>query len=421
MKKYVGMLFMLLSCSLLSAEKITLNEALERAYENNYDYQNAKIDMENTDLKVREGYKSAGPKLEYNGGYSVAPDDNKFRLRNGTVTNQRLNHQLGITQPIYNGGIIYTGISVAKKSQELMSYRLAKSKSDLKLGVIQAYLNVLAEQQALDVYKSSLKEVKEAYDLAERKYQLDVISKSDYLPLKTKYISAQADLEEAENKLEITKIRFKNLIGMPVQEKFELENLKFRKYDLKLVDLEGDIKYALSNNKESKISKLNTEIVEESEKISRADLLPKINANLRYNSEDEHMRNSMDKWYWTAGITVNWTLFDFGKSWDTYSRSKNETEKARNQERKTLDNLEVQIRTNYISLVRLNGTLQARQAEVDAAKENYELQKKKYNSGVVSIIDYLLYETQLNNSQLALIKTKLDYYYAYDKYLETLK
>ncbi|MEI6856782.1 TolC family protein [Psychrilyobacter sp.] len=421
MKKIMSLMLILMASSLWGSEKVTLDESLNMAYENNYEYQNVKIDQENIDLQVLEGYKSAAPRLDYRGGYTTTGDENEMSMTGGTESDQRLNHELGITQPIYNGGTIIAGIQIAKISQELMLYKLAKSKSQLKLGVIDAYLKVLAQAEAIKVYETSLEDVKAAFEQAERKYQLDIISKSDYLPLKTKVISTGTDLIEAQNQGEIYMIEFKNIIGVPMNQDINLESLEFQKYDLDLIDVNADINYALLNNKDSQISQLNTDIIEKQEKVSRADLLPQINARLAYSAEDRHLNDSMDNWYWTAGVEVNWRLFDFGKSWDAYTRSKNESRKAENTERKTLDDLEVSIRTNYINLVKLNGTTEAREAQLEASQENYDLQKRKYNEGIISITDYLIYETQLNNTKLSLIETKLNYYYAYEKYLEDLK
>jgi len=422
MKKVMSLMLILMASTIWGSEKLTLNESLNMAYKNNYEYQNVKIDQDNINLQVLEGYKSAAPKLDYSGGYIATGDKNKMSMiGDETKSDQRLNHQLAITQPIYNGGTVITGIEIAKISQELMTYQLAKSKSQLKLEVIEGYLKILAQVETIKVYQISLEEVKVAYEQAKRKYELNLISKSDYLPLKTKVIGIETDLVEAQNQYEIYMIQFKNIIGLPIDQDIDLKSIKYEKYDLDLIDLSGDINYALLNNKDSRISQLNTDIVEKQEKISRADLLPQINAKLAYNAEDRHLNDSMDKWYWTAGIEVNWMLFDFGKSWDAYTRSKNETKKSENIKRKMLDDLGVTIRTNYIDLVKLNGAIEAGEAELDASQENYDLQKRKYNEGIISITDYLIYETQLNDIKLSLIKSKLDYYYAYEKYLEDLK
>ena len=57
MKKIMSFMLILMASSLWGSEKITLNESLNMAYENNYEYQNIKIDSENIDLQVKEGYK----------------------------------------------------------------------------------------------------------------------------------------------------------------------------------------------------------------------------------------------------------------------------------------------------------------------------------------------------------------------------
>ena len=62
-------------------------------------------------------------------------------------------------------------------------------------------------------------------------------------------------------------IEFKNIIGMPMDQDIDLEDLEFQKYDLDLIDIDADINYALLNNKDSRISQLNTDIVEKQEKI----------------------------------------------------------------------------------------------------------------------------------------------------------
>jgi len=421
MKRIISLMLILFTINLFGAEQITLDEALEIAYEKNYDYQNAKIDKENTDLEVKAGYKSAIPNIDYRGGYKLMGNDSQTMLRNGNMSDQVFNHELGLNQPIYDGGKISAGIKIAKKSQNLMKYQLFDTKSQLKLQVIDAYLKALAQKEVVKVYEFSYKDVKIEEIQAKRKYELKLISRADYLPLKVKVLATNTDLIEAQNKYKLTLVELKNILGLPMESDIDLVGLEFKKYNLNLIDIDEDIKYAILNNHKSRIIQLNTEITKEKEKLSRAEFLPQIDARLAYTADDRHLQDSMDKWYWTAGVGIQWKLFDFGKSWDTYAVSKNETKKALNEEKKNIDKIKVEIKTNYIKLTTLNSMYKSRKAELEVSEENYQLQKKKYNQGLISIVDYLTYESTLNNTKLDYIKTKLDYYYAYEKYLEDLK
>ena len=423
MKKIsIGIILILFNVSLLGAEKINIEEALQLAYENNYEYRNIKIDRENTELQLKESYKTAMPRIDYIGSYNTVEDGaQSLPTAMGPMSDQLFKNQIGLVQPLYQGGIVVAGVKMANMAIEMSDYKIEKTKSLVKLDTIEKYLKVLEQKEKIKVYENSLKEVTMSYKKAKRSYDLGLISASDYLPLKTQVISTETSLIEAKNQYKIYVIELKNSIGIPSQNEIELEGIPYARYDISNIDIEKDVKYAKETNMDSIISRLGTEITKEKEKLTRAELLPTVNARFSYNSEDKYASRSMDEWYWKAGIEINWTLFDFGKTWDKYSRAKNESLKAENNYNKSLDDLEVKIRKNYINLIKLNGMLESTLAELRATEENFFLQKKKYNEGLISLTDYLIYESQLNNSKLNVIQTKLNYYLAYEKYVEDLK
>jgi outer membrane protein TolC len=423
MKKIlIGISLILFCANLLGAEKISIDEALQLAYENNYEYRNIKIDRLNMELQLKESYKTAMPRIDYRGSYSTVESGRQsLPTASGPMEDQLFKNEIGLVQPLYQGGIVAAGIKMSKMAIEMADYRIKKSKSLVKLDTMDKYLRVLDEKEKIKVYENSLNEVTMSYKKAKRSYDLGLISTSDYLPLKTQVISTKTSLIEAKNQYKINLIELKNAVGLPSREEIELLDIPYTRYNINNIDVDSDVDYAKANNMDSIISRLGTDITKEQEKLARADLLPTVNARFSYNSEDEHVKRSMDDWYWKAGIDINWTLFSFGKSFDKYNRAKNETLKAENKHSKSLDDLEVKIRKNYINLVKLNGTLETTTAELRATEENFLSQKKKYNEGLISLTDYLIYESQLSNSKLNVIQTRLNYYLAYEKYMEDLK
>ncbi len=423
MKKIlIGISLILFCANLLGAEKISIDEALQLAYENNYEYRNVKIDRLNTELQLKESYKTAMPRIDYRGSYStVESGGHSIPTAGGPPSDQLFKNDIGLVQPLYQGGIVVAGVKMSKMALKIADYKIKKSKSLVKLDTMDKYLRVLDEKEKIKVYENSLNEVTMSYKKAKRSYDLGLISASDYLPLETQVISTKTSLIEAKNQYKINLIELKNAIGIPSQMKMELLDIPYTRYDIDNIDIESDVEYAKANNMDSIISRLGTDITKEQEKIARADLLPTVNARFSYNSEDEHAKRSMDDWYWKAGVDINWTVFSFGKSLDKYNRAKNETLKAENIHSKSLDDLEVKIRKNYINLVKLNGTLETTSAELRATEENFLSQKKKYNEGLISLTDYLIYESKLSNSKLNVIQTRLNYYLAYEKYMEDLK
>lgn len=421
MKNFFLILLLLSNCSIFAKNEVTLEEAIDLAYKNNYKFKNIQIENNNIELEKNQAYKEALPYISYRGTYITTDEKNQVDLMDGTITDQGFFHEISLNQPIYSGGMIVSNIKIADIFKEIGEHRLMEEKSRLKLAVITKYSQIVGQKHIIRVYEEAVEEVKFSYKKAQRELELKYISNADYLPLKSSYIDSELKLSEAKNQLKIYLIEFENLLGLPPYEQTDVEEIKPEKYSIETIDLKDDLEAALENSRESKIINLDREVTEERRKVSRADLLPEINAKLAYNADDRHFNSSGNKWYWTTGIEINWRLFDFGKNYDSYSKAKNEVKKAENKRMMELNDLEVKIRRNYIELIKTSDALKSQDAKLEATQENFRLQKKLYSQGQISTIEYLIYENQLNNSKLSLIQANLNYYIAYEKYREDLK
>lgn len=421
MKNFFLVLLLLSNYSIFAQSKVTLEEAIDLAYKNNYKFKNIQIENNNIELEKNQAYKEALPYIGYRGTYITTDDENQIDLMDGTMTDQGFFHEISLNQPIYNGGMIVSNIKIAEIFKEIGDNRLMEEKSRLKLAVITKYSQIVGQKHIIRVYEEAVEEVKFSYKKAQRELELEYISNADYLPLKSSYIDSELKLSEAKNQLKIYLIEFENLLGLSPSEQIDVEEVKPKRYSIETINLKDDIETALENSRESKIINLNREVTEERKVVARAELLPEINAKLAYNADDRHFNSSGNKWYWTTGVEINWRLFDFGKNYDSYSKAKNEVERAENKRTMELNDLEVKIRRNYIELIKTGDALKSQDAKLEASKENFRLQKKLYSQGQISTIEYLIYESQLNNSKLSLIQANLNYYIAYEKYKEDLK
>ncbi len=421
MKRFFLILLLLSNYCIFAQSKVTLEEAIDLAYKNNYKFKNIQIENNNIELEKNQAYKEALPYITYKGTYIKTDEENQVDFTDGTLTDQGVFHEISLNQPIYSGGMIVSNIKIADIFKEIGDHRLMEEKSRLKLAVITKYSQIVTQKHIIRVYEEAVEEMTFSYRKARRELELEYISNADYLPLKSSYIDSESKLLEAKNQLRIYLIEFENLLGLPPSEEIDVEEIKPQRYSLETINLKDDLETALANSRESRIINLNREVTEERKVAARADLLPEINAKLAYNADDRHFNSSGDKWYWTTGIEINWRLFDFGKSYDSYSKAKNEVEKAENKKVMELNDLEVKIKRNYIELIKTSDILKSQGAKLEASQENFRLQKKLYSQGQISTIEYLIYESQLNNSKLSLIQANLNYYIAYEKYREDLR
>ncbi|WP_319203605.1 TolC family protein [uncultured Ilyobacter sp.] len=404
----------------VSGEAITLNlnQCIERALSNSYTIKNADIDLENSELQVREAYKEALPKISYTGLY----DKNEENIYGDNLDrDENYYNRIELIQPLYRGGLIGAGIVAAKKIRELSDYEFLKSRSELRLLIIEKYLNILKFQNELEVYQASLKDVEGQYKKAQRKYELRLFSKADVLPFATRVRNIRTNIIRVKNITEITQLELKNEIGIDRRRELELRPIDSVNYDLSGIDIEADVELARENNRDSKMARLDYEITKANESLARAEFFPKVDFTLGYTGEEGDFDGASEEWQWDAGITVTMNLFEFGQNLNAYNRYKNETEKSKNLEMKARDDIEVTLRSNYSELVRLKETVKEQQAAVESSYENYSVEKRRYENGLVSVIDFLQIESDLREAKLSLLEASLDYYLAYEEYQEYLK
>ena len=74
------------------------------------------------------------------------------------------------------------------------------------------------------------------------------------------------------------------------------------------------------------------------------------------------------------------------------------------------------LRQVYYQLVSLEKTLDTKKIAMDKANEVYKLEQERYSYQLITLRDLLSAETQLRQSKIDYISTKLNYYYLVSKY-----
>lgn len=404
----------------LYAQRVEINlpEAIEKAYEHDYTLKNSELDLTNSKIKVKEAYKNFLPTVDYTGKYTRYEEEK-------TLSSERVqdyyDNSIAATQPIFQGGSLLAQLNSAKNDRDKKNYQHEDTRINTMLNTINKYTTVLLKEKEVEVYGIALKNMESQYSRANRKYELDMIAKSEVLPFNTRVLNLKTKLLEGKNGVETAKADLKNYIGIASSKDIELKKIAERDYSLDSIDLEKDIETARENNREIKISNLDAQIKENEKIIARSEFLPKVSAGITYRSGDERIKNSTDDLSWEAGINVKMNLFQFGQSMDRYERSKNEELKAKNLEKKAKDSIELSLRTSYLNLLKYRGIVEEQKSAVESARENYKLESRRYEMELSDAVTLVEIEKNLVESELALIGAQFNYYLAYEQYKSLLR
>lgn len=418
MKKLLIIALLILGANNILAENIEINiqEAVNKAYESNKLITKSELDLESSDLKVKQSYKNGLPSLNLSGAWADGESPNPF----GTG----YKNQLVLQQPIFQGFQIMEGIKSSKNIRTLSQLQLEVQKREVKLQVIESFLNVVRLEKQKEVLEGAVEELGINLEKLKKMQELGMVTKTDVLDLELEKLKLETNLMTVENARDIQVLDLKNKIGIKPNEEISIVMPDLTKVNVEKIDYNHDLKYTLKNNIQIQMARLGKELTKASETISRAKLLPSVAFQGTYGNQsfvpDFEDSVNPENYEWSIGINFSWNIFSFGKNINGLSIAKNDTEKARLDEELAIENIELLLKSTYLNILQLDKQILAAQNAVINSAENYRLQKKKYDNQMITSIEFLSAENNLRNSKFALIDYELQFYFNYEKYLNIL-
>lgn len=413
MKKLVTLLLIFNALNTFSATvNLTLENAIQKAYENNKGIKNSKTELENSKIDKNMAFKSGLPSISYNAQTSIDGELSKISL--------------ALNQTIFDGGRTIAAIKNSNRYLNLGEYNLESTKNSVELAVVNQYVTILNNQKQLEIYKNSKKELEGSYQRITRKYELGLVNKTEVLNMNYSIINLESLIIQIENALEISKLNFKNTLGINKSDEIALMEIENLNIDINSIDFERDLEQSKTGSLTAKKAKTMTELQKASEVNKKSLLMPNISLNVLYGNLNYVPGNLIDatkeKYVDSAtSITISGTLFDWGSNWNAYQQAKNKTKIAVETESTTQDTLEINLKTTYLELIRLEKQKEAKEKALESSKENYNYQKQRYEEGLISTLDYINAENTYRESEIGLLATKLSSYYTYRNYLNLLK
>ena len=210
MKKLFLTLTILLSVPVF-AEKITVQEAVEMAIKNNKDIKISMLDYERSQLDVDKAWKDAYFKINY-----TAEANYFFKTINSFATSydQMYSQNITLTQPLYTGGGIRAGIKIGKDYETFYKLSLDKTRKDVILSTIDAYIALLNAQNNLEVLKISKETLNKNLEIQKAKYDLRMVTKPDYLESERSVAEIEATVTDGSLQIRLAKEVLANLTGI---------------------------------------------------------------------------------------------------------------------------------------------------------------------------------------------------------------
>lgn len=398
-----------------SAQKLTLQECLEKGLENNYSLRisrNKEQIAHNNATLANAGYL---PSLDLNAGYnaSLSSSDSKLRSTGETqeVRNsldQGLNAGIGLSWTIFDGFNISTNYKQLKELERMGETNTRITIEDFIANLTAEYYNFIQQRLRLANYYYAVQLSKERLRIVEERYNIGNFSRLDYQQAKVDFNADSAQYIKQQEIVLTSRIALNELMAIdevytPIEttETTIVADTTFQFNDLwnNLLQRNADLLLAEQNNT---MAQLDYKKV-----LSRNYPYVRLNAGYDYsfNKYDTNSYTRRSNWGGSAGVTVGFNLWDGNRRREKRNAKieianaelqRNQLELALKAE---LGNLWQAYRNN-IQLLNLE------RQNVVTARENHEIAKERYMLGDISGIEMREAQKSLLDAEERLISVE---------------
>ena len=422
MKKTLG-IFLLLSAASF-ARTLDLEQAIDLSLTNSKNIQIAERNKKIGELNLSQAFKYALPTVAYQGVYSrsehstrdvygekVGKNAPQFPSKDGYTS------KIIATYPLFQGGAVLGGIKGANAQKNILDYSFLKEKVNTRIKVISLYSNIIKYENNLEALKSSQKELEARMKLQEKKLKERLIIKADLLKTEYSLLDIESQIVKVQSSIATEKKNLKIELGIPESEDIDLKDLVIPTNLSENINFDKDMITAKNQSLNALIAKNKVEYSKAEKMVAFSDNLPKVSAFASYGGTERlHSSDVFHDEEWRGGVQVDWELFSFGSGIDAYRVAKENYKIEELNNSITQDNIEINLTTAYSEVLRLEKYREAMRSSLEASRENYQIDTKRYEAGLLSTQDYLNSEAQYRTAQMNYNSAETDYLLAFENY-----
>ncbi|MFM1808695.1 MAG: hypothetical protein RLZZ242_1420 [Bacteroidota bacterium] len=417
------------SIALGQSKKMSLQECVEYALENNLTIEQFELDLESAELGELEGLGQFLPRL--NGSMGVN-ESKGFGIDPRTNT---ANPSLVVLQGNFNlsvGYTIFDGLRNIRRAQRAEintisnQYRLANLKDDIRLSVANAYLSVISSKESLKVAKAQFGVTEQDRMRIKELVELGVVPTGDLLEIEATAANQEQAVVNAEARVILARINLAQLLQITDYENFDIADEEFEVPSSTILEKSPKQIFtkAMSFRNDIKLAETSVVLSEQDLKIAKGAALPTLNAFMNYNTfaSDRFQLDQSGNLVRpdliaqlegndgiSYGLSLNIPIFNAFTTSNSIKRAALNVKRSELQYEQTKLDLENAVNQAYNDVKTFAKAYEAAQKTLDARRLAYNYAKERFEVGLMNSFDFSQAQSRLDNAEAAVIRAKYDY------------
>jgi outer membrane protein len=404
-------LFLLLSLP-ISAQKIyTLEECVNRALSHHPDIMLQNLNLLRAQNTIEQAQKNRLPNVSasvssgLNGGRSIDPFSNSFVQRTVSYNSLGLSGNLNL----FNGFALKNQILQSKVNAEAEQNQLELVKKELKFAVIEAFMNVVVNQQLVILQKENERDILSQMESVTERIKEGVLASYNRTETEAQLASTRFELISFQNSLKLSKMVLGHFMMLKGDFELILPEISEPKLNFQ--------KPVFSFHPAFRVAEKRIISARYGIDIAKADKLPRISLNAGIGTSYSSFAAEEFSYFRQLGHNFNQYL-GLSLSVPIYTNVKPRIEAARIEEkiaRKQREKQELQLsqqsETLSLEVSTLKEKLKSSSVNVASQSALYEGAKEKYKEGLINNLELNTYRLNLEKARVQHIQTETEHYF----------
>jgi outer membrane protein len=191
-----------------AARADTLSDAIALAYQTNPTLQSQRAQLRALDESYVQAHAGLRPQanVQAQGAYTNGPNTADVGVTTDSAS-------LNVTQPLYTGGLATAQVRAADADIQSGRQKLRQVEGQVLQSVIQAYVDVRRDQQALAIAQENVKVLRRQLDETKARFEVGQVTRTDTAQAQARLAAAASQLSNAQAQLGVSRSNYVAVIG----------------------------------------------------------------------------------------------------------------------------------------------------------------------------------------------------------------
>lgn len=329
---------------------------------------------------------------------------------------------LNISQPVYSGGAITAGIDLAEIKSTAARYATELQRNSIRLQLTGHYLDLYKSINIRTVVENNISQASKVLEEMQARYKQGVALQNDITRYELLVSNLRLQLIKINNLIDILNRNIVVTTGLP-ENTVVVPDSTLLSRSLPSETEDWWQREAMVSAPTLKLARSGVEISRKAETLVRSERLPKIGIQAGWTMDGPILVEippiNRNLSYWYVGVGVSYNISSLYKSNKALAKSKATTRHALQQLDALQENVNLEVRADYIRYMEAYEELKTQHKSVELAERNYRTISTRYLADMALITDMLDAANSKLDAEQRLVNARINIIYNYYKLLFT--